>query len=93
MTRLFLSLSHGEELEPVPPIPHPLCQFGQVPSRIRTGTQDKHNGREGGGLVVDALKADHRWCDVLLSHSTQDVVGDGTIDTVNPEAPQEKELL
>ena len=90
---LLLALSHGQELEAVPSVPHTVRQFTQVPGRIRTGTQDKHDGGLGCGLVVYVVKADDGWSDVRLAHPHGDKVGDGSVDPVHSEAAEEEELL
>ena len=93
ITHLLLSLSHGQELESVPAVPHSLSQLAQVSSRICTGTEDEHNWGVGSGLVVNALKADDRRGHILLPHSPCDKVGDGSVDAIDSEATEQHELL
>ena len=92
-THLLLSLSHCKEFKPVSTIALWLCQFAQLTSRISPWTQDEHNGRLGGGLVIYALQTDHGRGDILLSHPPRDKVGDGTVHTIHSEAPQQHQLL
>ena len=90
---LLLSLPHGQELEAVSSVPHPVCQFPQIPGRISTRTQDKHNRRLRCGLVVHVIEANDGRGDILFPHPASDKVGDGSVDAVHPEAAKEEELL
>lgn len=56
---LFLALTHCKELEASAPKATPLSQLHEVTGRVRAGTQDEHNGRIGGALLENGLKADH----------------------------------
>lgn len=85
---LLLALSHGQELKFVSSISHSICQFAQVSSWIRTGTQDEHNWWLWRRLIVDVIKTDDGRSHVLLSHPTRYKVGDGSVHTVHSEAPQ-----
>ena len=86
---LLLSLPHGEELEAVSSVAHPVGQLPEVPRRIRTRTQDEHDRRLRRGLVVHGIEANDWGRDVLLPHPPRDEVGDGSVDPVDSEAAEE----
>lgn len=57
---LFLTLTHCKKLEAIAPKATPLSQLHEVTGRVRARTQDEYNGRIGGALLENGLKADHR---------------------------------
>ena len=57
---LLLALTHGQELEAVPPEARPLGQLHEVAGGVGAGAQDEHDGGVGAALLIDGIEADHR---------------------------------
>ena len=57
---LLLALTHGQELEAVPPEARPLGQLHEVAGGVGTRAQDKHDGGVGAALLIDGIEAYHR---------------------------------
>lgn len=90
---LFLSLSHGKELQLVATKAWPLSQLHQITSRIRARTENEDDWRERVGLLENRLKTNHGRGHVLLAHSSCHEIRDGQVNPVHAEATQEKKAL
>ena len=88
-----MALSEGQILQLVAPEPTPLSQLHEIRGGIRAGTEDEDDGGERCALLKDGLEADDGRHHVLLPHDLGDVLGDGAVDAVDPEAPEQHQAL
>ena len=72
---------------------HLLTQFEDIEGRVRARTEDEDHWGHGSGLVVYSRVIQNRWENVLLAHLLDHVLRDPHGDPVDPEAPQQEELL
>ena len=85
LSHLFLTLTHGQELDLVGSKINSLGKFHEIARRVRTGAQNKDDRRHRRTLLVDGIEAYDWWGHVFLAHDLRDVLGDGAVDSVDTE--------